>query len=210
MSGNLPPTLPGGAGGGAPLRPQVSAHAQNMQTSRLSQHKERSQATTSIGHVGEEAADKTASTSVAHPGGSRQAASTSVAHPGYAPAVGEDGYNQEAADRRRYAHIRKMMKEKKAQEEQGVNVGTGGAYRGKRFRKAVGKLIGAGGRGLTKKDKAMMKGVIKDRAQSKRTGESFDYKDKKKMSREMYDQMKSGKISRGKFDRFKNILRGLD
>lgn len=163
MPGTLPPTLPTA---GSPMGNMSAGklgvgpigRAQNLNTTELSQHKERSAATTSIGRAMSKSASTGPSTSVMHPGGMGQPASTSVAHPGgggqqattsifkpQSPAVnagmGTDptGMTQEDRDNARFDHAQRKMLHRKAKEraaaartgkkEAGLQVKTGAAFK---------------------------------------------------------------------------------
>ena len=222
MTSNLPPVMPVGSSGAKPN--PSTGHAQNFSTSQLKQHKERAKATTSIGHAGDDPADKTATTSIHHQGKERAQARTSINSPAQMVNDGDDGYDQEAADRRRYAHIRGKIKERQAKEAEELAMSKPGKValrKGRSF-----KLSGFGGlkktmRGVVKKDRYQKKGmsasdrkilnkIIEDRAKNKSTGSKFSFRDRRKLGREARKHYKSGSISYSDYKNFKKIIGGLE
>ncbi len=223
MSANLPPTLPTGSSGST--RPSTSiGRAQNLNTTKLNQYKDRENAKTSIGHVGKEASGAP-STSAAHPGGVRQAARTSINSAARQIDPNDDGYDQEAADRRRYAHIREMMAEKKQREadeaaaaavEKGVKVMKGKSFKSSGFGglhknlKSFIKKNRSSYKNLSASDKKILEGVIGDAAKRKSTGSGFTYKDRRAMGKQAKKHWKSGNISKTDYKSFKKIVGGLE
>ena len=217
MGVNLPSTLPTGSSGGS-LKPNVGK-AGNFDTMKLNQQKERDAASTSISRPGGKR--RAASTSISHPGGARQGASTSVSHPGQAiGAAGGDDWDQEGADRRRAAHIRKLIKEKQKKEAAEVRAASSkgaGIKKGSAFKKTgtgglhktMRKLVKKGGKGLTKTEKKLLENVVASGAKKKKVGSDFTAKDKRAMVQKVYKEKKSGKLSQG-FGEIKKIIGGLE
>jgi len=110
MPSNLPPMI--GHGAMSPGNPQISAHAQNLSTTKLNQHKEREAATVSMDRVikkKESRSGQGPTTSIDHVLHGNLPSNTG-SYPGYS-----DQEQEEIRTRLRYQHIRKMIKERQAE-----------------------------------------------------------------------------------------------
>jgi hypothetical protein len=219
-NGNLPSILPSSGGSAGPGR------AQNFDTMKLDQVRNREAARTSIGHIGKSPGQHGASSSIFHPGGQTQKAKTSInssVSPNSSPT--DDGYDQEAADRRRYSYIRKKIKERKEKEETSsrasvsngkMDIKTGGSFKSTGYgglHRQLGKVFKKNRtayKHLSSDDKKKIEKIIGDRAKNKSTGTGINARDRRDMGKTAYKHYKSGGISRRDYKGFKRIIGGLE
>ncbi|NCO04595.1 MAG: hypothetical protein GW939_00435 [Candidatus Magasanikbacteria bacterium] len=120
---NLPPILPG-SGSSLPQHPAISAsqlgrHAQDLSVSHLGQHKDRTNAKVSMNQVADARARQKGQRPAVSIGSEGRNASASVSHSHLSNYTIYDGdvEGQEAADEQRWRHIRRLMNEKKKEED---------------------------------------------------------------------------------------------
>lgn len=180
--------------------------AQNFQVSKLNQKVEREAATVSINQaVARKAgAENMRSTSIAHLGGSPSAPSTSITHPGNSPSSGS--LSDSGADDRRYAYMRKMIRERKAEEaagakKAGIDIGKGTAFR-KTGVGGIHRVLSREFRAkrtqygtLTSKEKEVLEKSITNRLSNKTTTSAISRYDKKYMKKDISKAHGAGDVS---------------
>jgi len=228
MAGNLPPILPSGSTG-AGMNPAAHGgigRAQNFSVTKLQQHTEREQAAVSMGQV----IDRTnrlqsqKTTSIAHVGERDQGAAAVSANAQGHPASLDDRYD-EGADRRRYAYIRGLIKERKAREAdvakaatsgKGLQVGTGKAFKStgaSSFRKQLRRYIVAwpgSYRNISASDRKVLEEATTEALKHKTTGSEITRKDRLKMKAHARDAYKERKITKEDYKDFKKIIGGME
>jgi hypothetical protein len=223
------------------VRPSSSrpVRAQKHSVTKLNQHKKADQARVSANQLSREQHKKYgATTSISHViANKRDAAKTTVGRSGHIKrSVFDAGWSgdrygvkedSELANRRRYAYIRKMIKERKqAQDLAKKEVATGGPYTlkvktGNEFKrtglggfdKKIKKFFKKHKRGIyqhvDKKDQEYFKSLVSGYAKKRPTGGTITARDKKYMKRDVYKKYKSGVIKKNDMNDFKKIIDNL-
>jgi len=201
----------------------VSRHAQDLSVTSIQQKKDRTAATTSIGRAIQKNSGFGATTSVSHIGEEDQKTSSILHNAPTKRSVYDDEQADEVRDRLRYAHIRQMMRERKADEKLavqaaqgdkkfGLSLGTGVSFnriiRGG-FNKTFGKMVRknkATFKNISKQDRQVLGDLIQKHATARVTGTGYSYGDRKRMKIEVENIKKTGKISREDAKDFKKII----
>lgn len=206
---------------GIPLRSSslqnTSGHAQNLSVSALRQKIERQQAAVSLSQVLNRQAGvvNTRTTSVTHIGQTLTGPTTSITHLGAGRAVNDvtaAGQADAGADNRRYAYMRKLIKERQVKEaveakaaaaskKSGFTVGTGATLRtsgatglhkqlGQEFR-TYRSTYGS----LTSQERQVLEKSISGRLAHKTTGSTISRYDKKAMRQDINKARNAGDVS---------------
>lgn len=223
------PILPfkGPSMGGIPSRPSVGVpRAQDLSVSKLQPKIEREQAAVSMSQVMNRRAgiENSRSTSITHIGQTSAAPSTSITHAGVERSYSNQGQSDSAADDRRYAYMRKMIKERQAKEaeavkkqmatssKEGFDVDTGKTLRTsgagslhkkltKEFRTHRTKYSG-----LTGEDKKVLESTLTGTLSKKVTGSAINRFDRKKMKQQINKAHDAGDVSLGHAKKLKKFI----
>lgn len=205
------------------MRPSVGIpRAQNLNVSQLQQKTDRQQAAVSMNQVLSRKAgvENTRSTSVAHIGQSMTGPSTSITHPGAVRSVNDmtaAGQSDSAADDRRYAYMRKMIKERQAKEavaakqaaasssssggKSGLDLGKGSAFR-KTGVGGIHKVLSKEFRShrttygsLTSTEKKVLEDSLSGRLSNKTVSSKISRYDKKAIKKDINKAHDAGDVS---------------